>query len=76
MGDLSEIKVPSKYAARMGQCFSSTVSTVRGVTGWRGRFERGCAAESSACCVWRGQQHLITARSLVFGEVERVPSTI
>ena len=29
MGDFSQIKVASKYAARMGQCFSSSVSTVR-----------------------------------------------
>jgi RNA dependent RNA polymerase len=28
MGDFSLIRVPSKYAARMGQTFSSTVGTV------------------------------------------------
>lgn len=28
-GDLSSIRVPSRYAARMGQVFSSTISTIR-----------------------------------------------
>lgn len=28
MGDFTTIRVPSKYAARMGQTFSSTVGTV------------------------------------------------
>lgn len=32
MGDFSSIKIPSKYAARMGQCFSTTFATLDGVT--------------------------------------------
>jgi len=30
MGDFSSIRVPSKFAARMGQCFSTTVQTLTG----------------------------------------------
>lgn len=31
MGDFSSIRLPSKYAARMGQCFSTTFETLPGV---------------------------------------------
>jgi len=30
MGDFTEIRIPSKFAARMGQCFSTTIQTVQG----------------------------------------------
>ena len=30
MGDFNNIKLPSKYAARMGQCFSTTIQTLSG----------------------------------------------
>ena len=33
MGDFSDIKTPSRYAARLGQCFSATADAVPGATG-------------------------------------------
>ena len=38
MGDFNNIKLPSKYAARMGQCFSTTIQTLSGNSHTRGLF--------------------------------------
>ena len=38
MGDFNDIKLPSKYAARMGQCFSTTIQTLSGNSHTRGSF--------------------------------------